>query len=72
MNTAGQRVEVRIKGNLDQDWTEWFEGFSISRLEGDETVLVGWVTDQAGLYGMIGKLRDLGIRLVSVNSIEPA
>lgn len=61
-----QSVEIRIKGHIDEDWSEWFEGFVITHNERDETVLSGTVADQAALYGLLAKLRDLGLPLVSV------
>ena len=65
-----QKVEIRVKGHIDLHWTEWFKGFELYRDEGDETVLRGEVQDQAALYGLIAKLRDLGLTLVSVNEID--
>ena len=63
-------IEIRIKGQLNQKWSEWFSGLSISHSDPDETVLRGFVTDQAALYGIIARLRDLGLALISVQS-EP-
>ena len=65
-----QKVEIRVKGQMDQHWTEWFKGFELESGEEDETVLRGEVQDQAALYGLIAKLRDLGLTLVSVNEID--
>jgi hypothetical protein len=65
-----QIVTIRIKGKVDKSWAEWFEGFELNHPGPDETVLTGLVVDQAAFYGLIGKLRDLGIQLVAVNSIE--
>ena len=48
-------------------WADWLEGFTITHLDNDQTALKGTVTDQAALYGLIGKLRDLGLNLISVN-----
>lgn len=59
------QVEIRVRGHLDKQWAEWFEGFSITHTEGGETLLVGTVADQAALYGLMGKLRDLGVNLKS-------
>jgi len=58
-------VEIKIQGHLDPDWADWLEGFTITHLEDDQTSLKGAVTDQANLYGLIGKLRNLGVQLVS-------
>lgn len=65
-----QIVTIRIKGEVDKNWAEWFEGFQLSYHEPDETILTGLVADQAAFYGLIGKLRDLGLVLLSVNSSE--
>lgn len=61
-------VEIRVRERLDENWQEWFEGFAIIHNEQGETVLTGAVSDQAALYGLIAKLRDLGLHLVSINS----
>jgi hypothetical protein len=63
-------VEIRVKGRIDEEWQEWFEGLSITHTEEDETVLAGEVADQAALYGYIAKLRDLGLPLVLVKPAE--
>jgi hypothetical protein len=65
-----QKVEIRVKGQMDQHWADWFKGFELCTSEGDETILRGEVQDQAALYGLIAKLRDLGLRLVAVNEID--
>jgi hypothetical protein len=65
-----RQVEIHIEGHLDESWTEWLEGFTFSHIEQDETVMIGNVEDQAALYGLISKLRDLGAKLVSLNSIS--
>lgn len=63
-------VEIKIAGKLDPTWAEWLGEFEISHPRQDETVLCGEMPDQAALYGLIAKLRDLGIKLISVNSHE--
>ena len=63
-----QSVELTIKGLIDEHWSEWFEGLEISCLTGDETMLKGQVRDHAELYGLIAKLRDLGLQLVSIHT----
>jgi hypothetical protein len=65
-----QRVEICVKGKIDKTWSEWFKEFSITHTEQNETLLTGVISDQAALYGLIAKLRDLGLKLVSVNSKE--
>jgi hypothetical protein len=61
------RVEIRIKGHLDEKWAEWLTGFTLSLTGQEETILEGRVEDQAELYGLIGKLRDLGVKLAAVH-----
>jgi hypothetical protein len=63
--------EIRIKGYLDQQWTEWFEGMSITQADNGETVLTGPVVDQAALYGLLRKVRDLGLPLIAVSQVQP-
>jgi len=61
-----QRVVIRLKGHLDENWSEWLEGFTLTHTAQGETVLLGMVKDQAALYGLIAKLRDLGVNLLMV------
>ena len=63
-------VEIRIEGRIDEHWSDWFEGLMITRTDGGETLLTGEVSDQAALYGLLAKIRDLGLSLVSVKHIE--
>lgn len=65
-----QRVEIRVKGHLDAKWAEWFEGLEFTYLETGDTLLTGCITDQAALYGLIAKLRDLGAKIIS-GSLDP-
>ncbi|MCC7446106.1 MAG: hypothetical protein IT324_01755 [Anaerolineae bacterium] len=62
---------IRIKGHLDQRWADWFDGLTITLEDNGETLLTGLVVDQAALHGLLRKVRDLGMPLVSVNRIEP-
>jgi hypothetical protein len=64
--------QIRIKGHLGSEWTEWFEGLSITREDNGDTLLVGPVADQAALHGLLRKVRDLGLPLLSVNRVGPA
>jgi len=66
-----RRVKIRVKGRLDEHWSEWFDGFEISYHGEDETVLSGPIRDQAAMYGILNKLRDLGLGLVSLQTIGP-
>ena len=65
-----RRVEIRVQTCIDADWSEWFDGFEISYTDKGETILAGAVPDQAALYGLIAKLRDLGLPLLSVNRLD--
>ncbi len=66
-----QRYEIRLKGHLDDRWAKWFEGLTITLEEDGHTLLTGPVVDQAALHGLLKKVRDLGLPLVSVSPIEP-
>jgi hypothetical protein len=63
--------QIRIKGQLGLQWTDWFGGLAIAVEEDGDTLLTGPIVDQAALYGLLKKVRDLGMPLVSVNSIGP-
>ncbi len=63
--------EIRIKGHLDNRWADWFEGLTITLEDDGETLLTGSVVDQAALHGLLRKVRDLGMPLISVKRIEP-
>ncbi len=65
-----QQVEIRVEGHLDECWSEWLDGFEIMHCTREETILTGVARDQTALYGLIAKLRDLGVHLVSVNYQE--
>ena len=62
--------QIRIKGQLGHQWSDWFEGLTITREESGDTLLTGPVMDQAALYGLLRKVRDLGMPLISVNCVE--
>jgi len=72
-STSNQTViyQIRIKGHLDSQWTGWFQGLTITREEDGSTLLTGPVVDQAALHGLLKKVRDLGMPLVSVSPLEP-
>jgi hypothetical protein len=63
--------QFRIKGHLGCQWTEWFGGLTITLEENGETLLTGPVVDQSAMHGLLKKVRDLGLPLISVNRIEP-
>ena len=62
--------EIRVRGNLDLQWADWFDGFSITPIGDGETLLVGPVADQAALHGLLHKVRDLGLPLLSVQQFK--
>jgi hypothetical protein len=64
------KAEIRVKGQIDRDWSDWFEGLTITHTDQGETILVGELVDQSALYGLLAKLRDLGLPLVSVSGVE--
>ena len=63
--------QIRLKGHLGRQWTDWFGGLTITLEEDGETLLTGPVVDQAALHGLLKKVRDLGMPLLSVNRVEP-
>ncbi len=65
------RYEIRLKGHLDARWAAWFDGLSLSHQSDDTTVIHGPVADQAALHGLLQKVRDVGLPLVSVTYVEP-
>lgn len=65
------RYEIRLKGHLDNRWAEWFEGLTITVEDNGETLLAGPVVDQAALHGLLRRVRDLGLPLLSVMQVDP-
>ena len=63
--------QIRIQGHLGSEWTDWFEGLTITLQGNGETLLSGPVVDQAALYGLLRKVRDLGMPLLAVIRVEP-
>ena len=63
--------QIRIEGHLDAQWTNWFSGLTITLEENGNTLLTGPVADQSALFGLLKKIRDLGLPLVSINRVEP-
>ena len=70
-NYQHQCYEIRLKGHLDDRWADWFEGMTLTREDNGETLLTGPVIDQSALHGLLKKVRDLGMPLISVNCVEP-
>jgi hypothetical protein len=65
------RYEIRLTGHLDAHWTAWFDGLSVSREADGTTVISGPIADQAALHGVLQRVRDLGLPLVSVIRMKP-
>jgi hypothetical protein len=64
------RFEIRLKGHLDPRWTSWFDGMAVSNVTDGTTVIRGYVVDQSALHGLLHKVRDIGLPLVSVVRID--
>jgi hypothetical protein len=71
METPPTTYEIRIAGHLSPQWADWFEGLTIALEEDGNTLLSGAVADQAALHGLLKKVRDLGLPLLSVNQVPP-
>jgi hypothetical protein len=67
---TGTIYEIRVQGALNAKWSDWFDGLTISVRDNDETLLSGPVADQAALHGLLTKIRDLGLPLLSVRRVE--
>ena len=72
-NDPGQPMiyQIRVKGHLGRRWTDWFEGLTITLEDNGETLLTGLVVDQAALYGLLKKVRDAAMPLLSVIRMKP-
>lgn len=64
--------QIKVEGHLDSAWTDWFDGLTLTLQDNGEMLITGPVIDQAALHGLLKKVRDLGMPLVSVNCIEPS
>jgi hypothetical protein len=69
---APELYEIRLKGHLENRWAAWFEGLTITAQDLGETLLTGPVVDQAALHGLLRKVRDLGMPLLSVTRVRPS
>jgi hypothetical protein len=67
---APQIYQIRLEGHLGRQWTDWFDGLTITLTDDGDTILTGPVVDQTALHGLLKKVRDLGMPLRSVNSLE--
>ena len=63
---------LRVAGRLDQHWSAWFDGLTVTHQDDGSTNLTGAVTDQTELHGLLAKIRDLGVTLISVTVVDPA
>ena len=63
-----QQIEIQVKGQIDQHWSDWFGSFVITHTERGESTLIGTARDQAELHGILSKLADLGLELISVTT----
>jgi len=69
-SVGGPVFEIRVKGVLGAEWSDWFSGMNVSQDENGDTLLTGRVVDQAALHGLLKKVRDLGVPLISVNRLD--
>jgi hypothetical protein len=65
------RYELRVQGVLDARWSAWFEGLWVTSDDQGQTTIAGPVADQAALHGLLAKVRDLGLPLLSVRRLDP-
>ena len=69
-NPRDKIYEIKLKGHLNENWADWFDGLTFTHESDGATTLVGEIVDQAALHGLLKKIRDLGLPLLSVNQIE--
>jgi hypothetical protein len=62
--------EIRVRGILDAEWSDWFDGLVVTPLDCGETLLTGLVVDQSALFGLLNKIRDVGLPLLSLRQVE--
>lgn len=65
-------VEIKIKGHLDHQWSDWLAGLKLTHLAGNETLLSGSLPDQVALHGLLERIRDLNLKLISVSCDSPS
>ena len=70
MSTEAEYYEIRVQGQLGSHWEAWFEGLTLTPLENGQTLIAGPVRDQAALHGILAKIRDLGLPLLSVVCVQ--
>lgn len=71
MSTEAEYYEIRVRGQSGSHWRAWFEGLTLTSVENGETLMAGPIQDQAAWHGILVKIRDLGLPLVSVVRVEP-
>ncbi len=70
LEPAGEIYEIKLKGHLNESWADWFDGMAFTHESDGTTTLTGEIVDQAALHGLLKKVRDLGLPLISVNRIR--
>ncbi len=70
MKGSPTTCEIRVEGQVDELWEEWFEGMRIDYIDDAETVILGELKDQTALHGVVDRIRDLGLILISFNRID--
>lgn len=71
LSSGTDYYEIHVRGHLEGQWSAWFDGLTVTPLENGETLIAGWVRDQAALHGILTRLRNLGVPLLRVALIEP-
>jgi len=69
--SKAMHCRIQVKGHLSGQWTDWFEGLKIENMPGGGAVISGPLPDQAALYGVLNRMRDLGLELIALHCIEP-
>lgn len=70
IDTNNRIYQIKLKGHLNESWADWFEGLTFTHEEDGTTIIQGDIVDQSALHGLLKKIRDLGLPLISVNKIE--
>lgn len=71
LSNSGKWYEIRVKGELPRGWSNWFEGLEVRRSRPGESILSGFMVDQSALHGILAKIRDLNLELISVTRGAP-
>ena len=71
MNPTNQKIEITLAETLDDRWAAWFEGLTLTALSGGNTLISGTIADQSALHGVLERIRDLNLKLISVKVEEP-